>query len=293
MHRGTLLNALAVCSCLAVCAPLLAAEAPSGSTPAAGSTAATAKPAEPCLTNVRALRTKMSKQGYWIGSSDAGYGYPMGAFGYGYGYGTMTGGRPMDGTGSYAMARPGYEIRTLLASANILAWTGQEHSCESVLASADTLYTRYQSDLHDRGIPLADQDGWQQRQIAAARPVTGKAVSFRSDELLDADVVSPSNEALGSVYDLITNPQTGEIAYVVISRGGLFGIDASYTPVPWSDFKATPNGSLLVLDTTKAVVAAAPQGSEDQFSRSGAFETEGHKVDAYWTSHIKVASGAN
>ncbi|MDQ2762300.1 MAG: PRC-barrel domain-containing protein, partial [Pseudomonadota bacterium] len=209
----------------------------------------------------------------------------------GYGYAMMTGGRPIGATGGYATARPGYEIRTLIASANILAHTGKKQACESVLASARTLYTSYAADLHERGVPWADQPGWRQRQIAAAQPVTDKDVSFRSDQLLDADVVNPGNETLGSVHDLVTNPQTGKIAYVVISRGGLFGIDASYTPVPWSDFKATPNGSLLVLETTNTVLAAAPQGRDDQFTKAGQFEAESQKVDAYWTTHVKLASG--
>jgi hypothetical protein len=73
----------------------------------------------------------------------------------------------------------------------------------------------------------------------------------------------------------------------------LFGIDASYIPVPFSDFKASPNASLLVLDTTKAVMSAAPQVSDDQFTKAGQFTPESQKVDAYWTSHIKAAVATN
>jgi len=240
------------------------------------------------MSAVRAFTAEMSKQGYWLGGSDYGYGYPMGA--YGYGYGMMTAGRPIGATGGYVTARPGYEIRTLIASANILAQTGKPQACESALASARTLYTSYATDLRGRGVSVPDQSGWRQREITAAQPVTGKDVSFRSDQLLDADVVSPGNDTLGSVHDLVTDPKTGKVGYVVISRGGLFGIGASYTPVPWTDFKATPNGSLLVLDTTKSVLAAAPQGNDDQFTKSGQFETESQKVDAYWTAHIKLTS---
>lgn len=291
MKRSIILSTVAVFSGLGIMPPLLAAEAPATARPASpsGSQPTAGKPAEACMSAVRAFIAEMSKQGYWVGGSDYGYGYPMGGYGYG-GYGIMAGGREIGATGGYATARPGYEIRTLVASANILAQTGKKQACESVPASARTLYTHYAADLRDRGLSWADQPDWHQREIAAAQPVTAKDVSFRYNQLLDADVVNPGNETLGSVHDLVTSPQTGTIAYVVISRGGLFGIGASYTPVPWSDFKATSNGSLLVLDTTKAVLAAAPQGRDDQFTKAGQFDTESQQVEAYWTVHFKLAS---
>ncbi len=147
---------------------------------------------------------------------------------------------------------------------------------------------RNEADLHARGIRSADMPGWRQRQIAAAVPVIGADASFRSDQMLDTDVVSPSNETLGSVHDLVLNPHTGKIAYLIISRGGLFGIDASYVPVPWGAIKAAPNASLLVLDTTKAAMSAAPQVNDHQFSASGQFDQESQKVDAYWGSRVKT-----
>ena len=135
--------------------------------------------------------------------------------------------------------------------------------------------------------------GWRQRQIAAAVPVIGADVSFRSDQLLDTDVVSPGNETLGSVHDLVLSPHTGKIAYLIISRGGLFGIGASYVPVPWGAIKAAPNASLLVLDTTKAAMSAAPQVNDHQFSASGQFDQESQKVDGYWASRVKTLAANN
>jgi len=93
----------------------------------------------------------------------------------------MTGGRAMGATGAYAAARPGHQIRTLVASANILAKTGNGQACESVLAAARTLHTRHAADLRDSGVSWAEQPGWRQREIAAAQPVTGKDISFQYD----------------------------------------------------------------------------------------------------------------
>jgi hypothetical protein len=292
MNYSTLLGTVAVVSSLGLSGRLLAAQTPASGTesPKGGSQVAAPKPAEKCIAAVRSLTGEMSKRGYWLDGSDFGYGYPVGAYGYGYGDGIMTGGRAIGAGGGYAVARPGYEVRTLIAAANILARSGQETTCESVLASASSIYSTYAADLHDRGYAWSDPSRWRKNQINAAQPVTGNDVSFRSDQLLDESVVSPGNETLGSVHDLVTNPETGKIAYVIMSRGGLFGIDASYTPVPWGAFKATPNGSLLVLDTTKAVLTAAPQGRDDQFTKAGEFAAESQKVETYWIAHVKLAS---
>jgi sporulation protein YlmC with PRC-barrel domain len=289
MIRSASTVTVAICSLLASFTPLLAATPATtqvlpGPSPTVGAEAASAHPAEKCLGDVKAFSDQMSKGGYWLGGSGDGYGYPMDGYGYGAGYGVPVGSTPA----GYGSARPGYEIRTLMASATILAQMGQEQACQTVLATTRTISIAYETDLHARGIRSADLPGWRQQQIAASVPMIGADAAFRSDQLLDADVVSPGNETLGTVHDLVFNPHTGKIAYLIIARGGLFGIDASYVPVPWGAMKAAPNASLLVLDTTKAAMSAAPQVNDHQFSDSGQFDQESQKVDAYWSSRVKT-----
>ena len=125
-----------------------------------------------------------------------------------------------------------------------------------MLATTRDIYKGYVADMHSGKMTMADVQGWRQLQIAAAQPVTSTNTSFRSDELVGTEVRNPQNEALGSIEDLVMSPQNGKIAYLVIARGGIFGIDEKYVPVPWDDFKITPNVKLLVLDTTKSVLDA-------------------------------------
>jgi hypothetical protein len=82
------------------------------------------------------------------------------------------------------------------------------------------------------------------------------------------------------------SPKTGGIAYLILARGGIFGFDREYVPIPWDDFKVTQNVSFLVLDTTKGALDAAPKVTDEQFATPGHFDQESQKVDAYWKAHI-------
>jgi sporulation protein YlmC with PRC-barrel domain len=136
-------------------------------------------------------------------------------------------------------------------------------------------------------VPRIDVSSWRRQQIASAVAVTGADVAaFRSDQLLGAGVVNPQGEDLGSVDDIVVSPQSGKIAYLVISRGGIFGIDKKYVPVPWDDFKAAAGNKLFVLAAAKATMDAAPQVKDDQGFQKAEFAAESLKVNAYWTAHL-------
>ena len=292
MKRSTFVASMAVPFCVGIAATACA-------TPSTLALAAVSRaPAETsnsdpraaltCVSDLRALTSQMGKDGYWLGGSGYGYGYPMGSSGYGW-YGAVGGGNPA-ATG-YENARPGYEVRTLLAAANILAQHGQQKACETVVGTTRGIYQLYVANLHRISVPIVDVPYWQQRQIAAAQPVTGQNKSFRSDELLGTEVRNPKGEALGSIEDLLMSPQTGKIAYLVIGRGGVFGIGEKYVPVPWDSFKATPNVDLLVLDASEQAMNEAPQVAEGRAMRTTGFGQKSQKIDDYWKIHTSNAEG--
>jgi sporulation protein YlmC with PRC-barrel domain len=290
MKRSTLISSLATSVGLFFAGQVLAAEAVatgavSASSPD-GMTVPSTKPGLKCLQDLRDFTSQMGKDGYWLGGSLYGYGYPVGEFGYGYdGYADSS--RPESAEGRYQNARPGYEVRSLVTTANILARHGQQQLCESLLAKTRELYKTYVADQHNLKAPLSNTPEWQKRQIASAQSVTDHNIAFRSEALLGTEVLNSRGIHLGSVDDIVTSPQTGQIAYLVIGRGGIFGIDEKYVPVPWGDFKVTTNVSLLVLDATKPAMDAAPQVKRDQqFNAAGAFDQESKTVDAYWNTAL-------
>jgi sporulation protein YlmC with PRC-barrel domain len=293
MKRATLCGSLALSVCLGFAAPVLADEpvvTGTATTHAASgdSAAPVAKPAASCLNDLHALHDQMKKDGYWLGASSDAYGYPIGEGGY-YGYAMAA--FPSTAETRYPDVRPGYEVRTLLAAANILARHGLQQPCEDVLATTRNIYAVYVADMRVGGTPRGvEGSGWQLDEIAGALPVTNNSRSFRSDQLIGTDVRTVQNEALGSVDDLVMNPATGKIAYLVIARGGIFGIGEKYIPVPFADFKITPKADLLVLDASRSSLSGAPEVSHDQSMTTAQFDQESPKVDAYWKTHLSAKS---
>ncbi|MBC7733933.1 MAG: PRC-barrel domain-containing protein [Bacteriovorax sp.] len=254
------------------------------SPPALAQPAAT-KPAQKCMADLTAFDGRLQKDGYWLHGSGYGYGYPMYGFGYAYGGERLPAASTPKGSG-YWRARPGYEVRTLLASANILAKRGDQQACERLLVSARDIYSTYAADLRSGKVPPANVSAWRSQQIATAVAVTDSDVTFRSDQLVGTGVVNARGEDLGSVDDIVMDPQSGKIAYLVIARGGIFGFGEKYVPVPWIDFKATPGSKLMVLASTKAVMDAAPQVKEDQNFQQDEFAAQSQKVNAYWLANL-------
>jgi sporulation protein YlmC with PRC-barrel domain len=290
---------------------LLAAESQSANkmvpnpsaTPTAAAVAATA--AKKCVSDLRTFDAKMQKEGYWLRGAGVGYGYPMSNY-EGERGATMhldsnsadsgrnaitdkkegTEGKSrtprVETSAGYWRARPGYEIRTLVIAANILARRGQQNECEAVLNTTRSIYKTYETDLRNDKVPKAGMSARQDQQIASAQWVTTNDASVRSDQLIGTSVVSQQNKVLGSVDDIIMSPKTGRIAYLVIGRGGVFGIDEKYVPVPWKDFKVTSDSNLLVLDTNKHTMNNAPQVEQSHFSKDGGFAKQSKKIDDYW-----------
>jgi len=243
---------------------------------------APAKPPQACAADLTAFDGQLQKDGYWLHGSGYGYGYPM----YGYGYGGGYVAEPANAGTGYGRVRPGYEVRTLIASAYILAQRNDQQGCESLLGSARDVYSTYAAELRSGKAPRMDESAWRRQQIMAAVPVTGTDIAFRSDQLVGAGLVNPQGDDLGSVDDIVVSPQSGKIAYLVIGRGGVFGIDKKYVPVPWDSFKAAAGNKLLVLATTKATMDSAPQVGHDQNFQQSDFAAESLKVNAYWAAHL-------
>lgn len=289
MRRSILAGSTTLCLSMAFGTSALLAQTAetAGAQLSAETTTAQAAPdaAKVCLADLTAFRTAMEADGHWLGGM--GYGYPMMG---GYSAGPLPG-APSEAAGGYRNVRPGYEVRTLILGAAVLARHGEQDTCETVLAVAREIYTTYSASMKTGPLGMADVSYDHASQIAAATPVESFSRSVRSDELLGTTVRNAAYDSLGDVDDLIMGPHDGKIAYLTIARGGILGFNEKYVPVPWADFSIAGDGAFLVLEATSAMLKAAPQVDHNQVMTPDHFDKISDAVDAYWAKTLPPKAG--
>lgn len=85
-----------------------------------------------------------------------------------------------------------------------------------------------------------------------------------SSNITGSHVKNLQNEDIGTIENLIVNPETGRLRFVVLSVGGFLGIGDTNVVVPWSALnveKATEGGGspTYALNTTKEKLQKAPR----------------------------------
>ncbi|WP_109111350.1 PRC-barrel domain-containing protein [Azospirillum sp. TSO35-2] len=121
-----------------------------------------------------------------------------------------------------------------------------------------------------RALQQGAQGAAQQGNAPACQAILGEALALQdsiahpraiaADELEDAKLRSPDGADLGSVSELIIDPNSGRVAYAVVELGGFLGLGESHFPVPWALF--TPSGDGYVLNVPKDKLTNAPRFSE-------------------------------
>lgn len=77
-------------------------------------------------------------------------------------------------------------------------------------------------------------------------------------------VYNRQGESLGSIYDVMIDKRTGQVAYAVMSFGGFLGMGESYHPLPWSvlDYDVGMGG--YVVDLSSDQLRDAPSYMADE-----------------------------
>jgi len=107
------------------------------------------------------------------------------------------------------------------------------------------------------------------RDLIASNKVEGTAVYNRQ------------GERLGDVYNFMVNKRSGQVAYAVLSFGGLLGVGGSYYPLPWNalTYDTSQGGYVVDIDKNRLENAPSYRSGEDPFSADASY---GRRIKGYW-----------
>ncbi|UGQ45155.1 PRC-barrel domain-containing protein [Massilia endophytica] len=86
-----------------------------------------------------------------------------------------------------------------------------------------------------------------------------------ADTLMGEDVYNRQEEDLGDIKEIMLDMQTGQIAYAVLSFGGILGMGDKLFAVPWQALQLDTVNKRFILDCTKEKLENAPGFDKDRW----------------------------
>jgi hypothetical protein len=114
---------------------------------------------------------------------------------------------------------------------------------------------------------------------AVATDETDRLIS--SDKVVGTPVYNRQGEHLGSVYNLMIDKISGQVAYAVMSFGGFLGIGERYHPLPWRVLKYDTRQGGYVVDLDRRRLEEAPSYTPSNLP-NWSDRTYGHRIDDYY-----------
>jgi sporulation protein YlmC with PRC-barrel domain len=117
-----------------------------------------------------------------------------------------------------------------------------------------------------------------------------------ADTLIGEDVYNRQDEDLGDIKEIMIDMHTGQIAYAVLSFGGILGMGEKLFAVPWQSLQLDTGNKRFVLDYSKEQLKAAPGFDKDNWPDLADAEFGGQIHGFYGTQQAlpgqRTASGS-
>src|ERR1700740_655081 len=84
-----------------------------------------------------------------------------------------------------------------------------------------------------------------------------------SNKVEGTAVYKPTDERLGTVYNLMIDKRSGQVEYAVLSFGGFLGMGNDYYPLPWDMLSYDEDAGGYVVDLDKEALETAPHYAGD------------------------------
>jgi sporulation protein YlmC with PRC-barrel domain len=86
-----------------------------------------------------------------------------------------------------------------------------------------------------------------------------------ANTMIGDDVVNMQGEDLGEIKELMIDLETGQVAYAVLSFGGVLGLGDKLFAIPWSALTVDTENKNFVLSVSKEKLEDAPGFDKDNW----------------------------
>jgi len=89
----------------------------------------------------------------------------------------------------------------------------------------------------------------------------------KASSIIGTDVVNLKGDNLGEIKEVVIDPDTGRVAYAVVSFGGFLSMGEKLFAIPFSSFKYVAAENEYLLDVSKERLEAAPGFDADHWPK--------------------------
>ncbi|EZP40174.1 MULTISPECIES: PRC-barrel domain-containing protein [Janthinobacterium] len=112
-----------------------------------------------------------------------------------------------------------------------------------------------------------------------------------ADTLIGDDVYNHEDEELGDIKEIMLDMRTGQIAYAVLSFGGVLGMGDKLFAVPWERLTLDTVNKRFLLNVDKDLLKNAPGFDKDNWPDMGS-EAWNQQMEAFYGSGTRYGSMA-
>ncbi len=89
----------------------------------------------------------------------------------------------------------------------------------------------------------------------------------KASSMIGTNISNPDNENLGEIKELVIDPYSGKVAYVVVAFGGFLGLGEKLFAIPFTEFNfsANTNTNQYILKVSKNRLKEAPGFDPDHW----------------------------
>jgi sporulation protein YlmC with PRC-barrel domain len=103
-----------------------------------------------------------------------------------------------------------------------------------------------------------------------------------SDDLVGLSVMGQQDEEIGSISDLLVDVQTGQVAFAIVSAGGVLGVGGDQYIVPWTALQVSPEAEDARINISQDRLQEAPTGDSVADRQEAEQIHQFYGVSPYW-----------